>query len=137
MSTNLQDPTAPGIGSLVGGIVDDAQHLLHQQVALLKNEIRNELNQAKRAAISAAVGGVIAGTGFVLLLVSIAHAISAYSTIPLWGSYALGGVVTAAIGVCLTLVAKKEASDVHLMPPPQTAAAIKENYQWIAGQIKP
>jgi hypothetical protein len=71
-----------------------------------------------------------------LLLVSIAHAIAAYSTIPLWGSYALVGVPSA-IGLGLTLVAKKEASDVHLMPPPQTAAAIKENYQWIAGQIKP
>jgi hypothetical protein len=72
-----------------------------------------------------------------LFLLFIAHALAAYSTIPLWGSYALVGVVTSAIGLGLTLVAKKEASDVHLMPPPQTAAAIKENYQWIAGQIKP
>lgn len=137
MSTNLKDPPAPGIGSLVGGIVDDAQHLVEQQVTLLRNEIRGELTQAKRAAISALLGGVVAGTGFVLLLVSIAHAIAVYSSIPLWGSYALVGGVTAAIGLGFTLVAKKEASDVHLMPPPQTAAAIKENYQWIAGQIKP
>jgi hypothetical protein len=136
MSTNLKDSPAPGIASLVGGIVDDAQHLVQQQVTLLRKEVKDELDQAKRAAISALLGGGVAGIGFVLLLVATAHAITAYSAIPLWGSYALVGGVTGAIGLGLTLVAKKEASNVHLVPPPQTAAAMKENYQWIAGQLK-
>jgi formate/nitrite transporter FocA (FNT family) len=136
MSTNVKDLPDQGVASLVGGIVHDAQHLADQQLMLLKNELRHELNHAKRAVISAVLGGVVVGIGFVLLLVSAAQTISAHSTIPLWGSYALVGGVTAAIGLVLTLLAKKEASDVHLVPP-QTAAAMKENYKWIASQIKP
>jgi hypothetical protein len=136
MSTDVKEPSTPGIASLVGGIVDDAQHLLQQQMALLKTEVRNELNQAKHAAISGMIGAVIAGMGIVILLIAIAQAIGAYTSIPMWGCYAIVGAVTAAIGLGFTLAAKKEAADVQLMPPPQTAAAVKENYQWIAGQTK-
>lgn len=134
MTTELQDPPKSGIASLVGGIVNDAEHLVAQQVDLVKREVRMELNQAKRAAISAGVGLGVVGMGALLLLIMIAQALAAYTDIPLWLCYGIVGSGTLAIGACLLFFAKKTASDVHLLPPPETAGAIKENYQWMTGQ---
>lgn len=136
MNNELQECPEPGIASLVGGIVDDAQHLIGQQVGLLKQEIRQELNQAKRAAISAMLGFWIVGMGALLLLITLAQVLAAYSNMPAWACYGIVGGSTAVIGACLLFFAKKEASEVHLLPPPETAGAMKENYQWMTGQKK-
>jgi hypothetical protein len=122
------------MASLVGGIIDDARHLLTQQVTLLKREVKDELSQAKRAAISAALGLWVCGMGALMLLITAALALAEYSRIPLWGCYALVGAVTTALGGVLLFLARKEASDVKLVPPPETAGALKENYQWITGR---
>lgn len=134
MITELREPPKPGIASLVGGIVQDAEHLAKQQVDLVKQEIRNELQQAKRAAISASLGFAVAAIGAIFLLHTAALAINTYSTLPLWVCYGIVGGITAVIGAGLIFLAKKEASDVQLLPPPETAGAIKENYQWMTGQ---
>lgn len=136
MSIELHDCPEPGIASLVGGIVEDAQHLVVQQVGLLKQELRQELNQAKRAAISALLGFWIVGMGALLLLITLSQVLAAYSNMPVWACYGIVGVSTAVSGACLLFFAKKEASDVHLLPPPETAGAMKENYQWVTGQKK-
>jgi hypothetical protein len=135
MSTEFQRDN-PGIASLVGGIVNDTEHLVSQQVDLLKQEIRQELGQARRAAVSAALGFSVVAIGAILILIMAAEAIAAYSDIPVWACYGIVGVATAVIGALLLFFAKKEASDVHLLPPRETAGAIKENYQWMTGQRK-
>jgi hypothetical protein len=130
----MQEPTKPGIATLVGGIVDDAEHLVNQQVELFKREVRQELNQAKRAAISALLGVGVAGMGALLLLIMLAQGLAVGADIPLWISYGIVGGGTAAIGAALIMIAKKEAAGVELLPPPETAGAIKENYQWVTRQ---
>lgn len=134
MSTEVHDAPQAGIATLLGSIVDDFRLLLMQQVELLKQEVRVELNRAKRAAIISAIGLWICGLGTLVLLIAAAYALAAHSEIPLWGCLGIVGMGTALIGGCLLLIAKREASDVKLMPPPETAGAIKENYQWITGQ---
>jgi hypothetical protein len=116
--------------------VNDTEHLVSQQVDLLKQEIRQELGQARRAAVSAALGFSVVAIGAILILIMAAEAIAAYSDIPVWACYGIVGVATAVIGALLLFFAKKEASDVHLLPPRETAGAIKENYQWMTGQRK-
>jgi len=56
MVTDTHSRAEPGIGSLVGGIITDAQDLIKQQLALFRTEIRTELRQAKTAAISLGIG---------------------------------------------------------------------------------
>lgn len=136
MSTTLKDPPSLGLASLVGGIVDDAQHLVGQQVTLLRSEIRQELKQAKHAAMSLLAGLAVAVAGGGLLLLTAAHALATFTSIPLWGCYGIVGGTTLLLGAGLIIFGKKEASDVELLPPPQTAGAMKENYQWITGQTK-
>ena len=46
----ISDAPEPSMASLVGGIVNDAQALIKQELALAKREVTDELNKAKEAA---------------------------------------------------------------------------------------
>jgi hypothetical protein len=69
-------------------------------------------------------------------LVTAALGIAAVTEIPDWACFGIVGASTAIVGGCLVFFAKKEASDVKVLPPPETAGALKENYQWITGKQK-
>jgi len=126
--------TDSSMASLVGDIITDAQNLIKQQFALLTRELQLEVRHAKRAAISLGVGAVIAGVGAILILVMLVNVLNVYAEVPLWGCYGIVGGSTAALGCGLLLFGKKEASEVAVAPPPQTAETIKENLQWLKRQ---
>ena len=136
MGHDVEDSTSPGLASLVGGVVDDAQHLVGQQVELLRREIRQELEKAKQALIRLITGLAVGGFGAGLLLLTAAHVLAAFTAIPLWGCYAIVGGATLLTGASFVLLAKKSAGDIELLPPRQTAGAIKDTYQWITGHTK-
>jgi len=122
------------MASLVGDIISDAQSLIKQQFELLGREVQLEVQRAKTAAISLGVGIAVATVGGFLLLMMIVHLLAANTTLPLWGCYGVVGGTLAALGAGFFLFGRKEASDVTLAPPPQSAESIKENWQWLKGQ---
>jgi len=132
MATDLQTDREPSVAALVGGIVGDVQNLIGQQFTLLRREIEQELRQAKRATISLSAGTAIAAFGGVLLLVMLVHALHAGTALPLWGCYGIVGGGVTAIGAGLLIYGRREAADVHLVKPPETAEAMKENLQWLS-----
>jgi hypothetical protein len=120
-----------GIAALVGGIVQDGQKLIEQQFALLRREIAGELRRMRNAAISLAIGAGACAVGGILLLVMVVHLLHTYTDLPLWGCYGVVGGALAGTGALLVLLGSRKAADVHLVPPPQTAQALKENVEWL------
>jgi len=64
MATNLHSGPDSGVGELVAGIVHDAQELIGQQLALFKQEVRQDLRRARDGAgfMAAAAGACLIGS---------------------------------------------------------------------------
>jgi hypothetical protein len=130
MDHGIQCDPEPGIGSLVSGIVSDGQKLIEQQFNLLRREIEGEIRRMRNAAISLAIGAGISAVGGLLLVITLVHVLNAYTELPLWGCYGLVGGVLLSVGALLLYVGGKGAADAHLLTPPQTTEALKENVEW-------
>jgi len=121
----------PSLSSLVGGIINDFQSLMKQEVTLARREIAEEMQKAKQAAISIGIGIGIAWTGGLLLILMLVFLLSwAVPAIPLWAAFGIVGGILVLIGVALLALAKKKAESIHMVPE-RTAETMKENLQWI------
>ncbi len=122
----------PSLTSLVGGIVQDVQQLVRQEITLARTEVKQEWDKAKTAAGALAAGVALLAVGGILLCFMIVYLIH-YFGLPLWGSFGIVGGVLALAGAVLAAVGYSQAGRVHLIPP-QTAQTLKENVQWIQNQ---
>ena len=131
MAIDLRTGSEPGVTTLVSGIINDAQDLIKQQLALLKHEIKDDIRKTREGAISLSLGlvaGLIAGF---LLSLMIVHLLSwAWPSLPLWACYAIVGGAVAAAAMVLLYSAKKQFQ--AFMPfPEQSVQGLKENVKWI------
>jgi hypothetical protein len=135
MNNHFPAAPEPTMMALVGGIVNDVQALLKQELALAKREVTDELNKAKKAAIFLGIGigsAAIAGLLLVCMLVYLLNWASS-ERLPLWGCYGIVGVALMILAGGLFLFGMRKAGAVHLMPQ-QTIATIKDNVAWISNQ---
>ena len=145
MSADVQRPTEnqPSVTELVRGIVDDAQELIKQQVALVRAEIKQDMRRTKEAVTSLAAGGVVAFLGVVLLCFLLVHLIHWLTlpagqqvdpaSVPLWGCFGIvGGVLTLVGGVLIYLGIQRFNSFNPL--PNESAQALEENVKWLTNQ---
>jgi hypothetical protein len=135
MAIDFQTDPEPGVAALAGGIINDAQTLLKQELALAKREVLDELHKSKEAAIFLGSGVAIAAQAGLLLAFMLVHLLhSLYGEyLPLWGCYGIVSACLGLIGLGLLLAGKHRASTVHLMPQ-QTIASMKDNVAWIRNQ---
>ena len=135
MAYDLPDAPEPSMASLLGGIVNDAQALIKQELALAKREVTDDLNKAKQAAISLGIGIGIAALGGLLLVFMLVYLLHWASSerLPLWGCYGIVGATQVILGSGVFFFGKKRAGALHLMPE-QTIAAMKDNVAWIKNQ---
>src|SRR5207249_5017284 len=110
---------------------NDAQQLVRQEVALARREMLDELNKLKVAALSFAIGMVVAVLGglmFILMLVHLLHWLTGdtdTASIPLWGCYGIVGGLFVVVGGILFLIAKKKISQFDVVPR-RTVETMKE-----------
>jgi hypothetical protein len=132
----------PSMASLVTGIINDAQQLIRQEVALAKSEVKEQVDRAKTAAVAlgaaAAVGllGVIHASLFVVYLLYWLFNLNdprVEGLFPLWGAYAIVAGLFLAVAAILYFTGKNKLSQVHVVPP-QTAETMRENVQWLKNQ---
>jgi uncharacterized membrane protein len=133
MATTLNRNSEPSLASLVSGIVNDAQALIQQEMALARRELADELNKAKQATLSLGVGAAVAGLGGVLLALMLVYVLHEEVQMKLWLSYLIVGGVLAIAGATLLLFARAKASEISLVPK-QTVETLRENVQWIKDQ---
>jgi hypothetical protein len=118
------------VAQLISGIVGDAQELVRKEIALARQEIREELNAAKSAGIKLGTAGAVLAVGGLLLVLAIAQGIADLFNWPTWAGYALVGVVLAIAGGILFSAAQRQIKEISPVPE-QTVETMKENVEWI------
>jgi uncharacterized integral membrane protein len=119
------------MSTLVGGIIEDAQRLIRQEITLARSEVQQEWAKTKEAVGSLAGGALVAFLGVLLLafgLVYLLHwATGGVDTaaVPLWAWFLIVGAVCTFIGGCLVYMGISKAREIQV-PPPQTTQSLKE-----------
>jgi hypothetical protein len=134
MAASLHTETEPSLTSLVSGIVNDAQRLIKQEIALARREFVDELNKTKQATASLGIGAALAALGAVLLTLTFVYLLHEEAQLRLWLSYLIVGGTLAIGGIAFLLIAKVQAAEITLVPK-QTIETLRENVQWIKNQI--
>lgn len=131
MPTQVEEPVSEvGVSTLVGGIVQDARHLLVEQLNLFQVEIKNEVERTLRGMIPLTAGAMIVVPGLVILAMSAAYGLSTWvPEIPLWASLALVGTVAAVGGLALIYWGAHMIGSLTATPD-NALKSLKENIQW-------
>jgi len=124
------------VTTLLKEIVHDTERLIGQHFELLRSELKQELRQAKDAAVSMGAGAGLVATGGILGTLMAVHGLHKATGLPLWGCYGLVGGLLGAAGAGLMARGWQAAAGLEL-PPPQTMAALKENFTWLKEQSAP
>jgi len=129
MSANLQTESGPSVAELVTGIVHDAQNLLGQQLALFKQEVREDIQKARDAALSLALASGLLFVGAIMLCLMCAYLLHELAEFRLWSSFAIVGGVLTLVGGVLAYIGREQLRTVHPIPE-KTAKALEENLEW-------
>jgi hypothetical protein len=124
----------PDTATLVKEIIHDSEALVGQQLLLLRREVQDEVALALRAAALLGAGAGMVAIGGAFSAVALVHALHRSTRLPLWGCYGLMGALLGAAGAGFLADGRARASGVRL-PPPETAAALRENLEWLKEQV--
>ena len=124
----------PILAQLLTGLMQDAQTLLRQEMALATHELRVALRNTIRAVMFLGIGIGIAAIGGWLLILMLVHLLQALTALPLWACYGIVGGLLAAGGMVLLVLGKRKLARLHLVPQ-QTVETMQENVQWIKSQV--
>jgi hypothetical protein len=115
------------------GIVQDGAKLLEEQSELFRAELRQEVDEASRATVSASIGVGLAALAGLTGTHAVVHLLHRTTRLPLWGCY---GVVSGALALAVAEAlsqARRHAAGVATRFP-HTAAAVRENATWLKRQ---
>lgn len=130
MDNNTQTKSEPGLASLLSGIVNDIQTLVKQQLALFRQEVKEDLNKAKEGGTLLAIGSGLGLVGVLLLCLALAHLLNwAAPEMPLWCCYGIVGVVVASAAGIMVYQARAQFSALE-HPLDKTTEALEENLEW-------
>jgi len=140
-STQISQPEAESLPSLVGRLGEDVMQLFDTKLSLLKVEIKEEANTYARGAVTLALGGIVAAVGFALLNVAVAFGVSTLfegTTLSQPARYALGFVVTGVfylvIGAIVVLATKSRLAKQGLVPN-RTVEELRKDKQWLKNEL--
>jgi H+/Cl- antiporter ClcA len=132
MASDLQTGSEHGsLTSLLTGIVNDAQELFKQQLALFKSEVQQDIRKSREALTSLALGAIVGLIGAVLLCLMLVHLLHENTDPhwPLWACYAAVGGPIAVLGAVLIGWGYTKFQSFNPLPD-ETAAALQENMEW-------
>jgi len=129
-AASVEGPPERSTTTLVSGIIADAQHLIEQQLAMFRQELRNDLRKSKEAALSLAVGGGITLVGGVLLLLMLPLLLHwAVPEFPLWACCGAPGAILVVLGAALFRAGVRKLESFSPLSD-QSAEAFKETMKW-------
>jgi hypothetical protein len=126
----------PELMTLVSEVVGNAETLIGEHLDLLRSEMKQELRQARDAALSMGAGATLVAAGGVLTALMTVHALHRATRLPLWASYGLVGGLVGGVGMALLSAGGQRAASLSLVPE-QTVEALKENLAWAKDQVNP
>lgn len=120
----------PSVGTLLGGIVADVQELVRKEIALARQEIREEIGAAKDVGIQLAIAGAVLAIGGLFLLVTLALVVAALLNWPTWAGFGIVGAVLTIAGGVMFSAAQQRMQAIKPMPE-KTIETMKEHVEWI------
>lgn len=116
--------------SLVSGIVNDAKHLVTQQLELFKVEIKHDVKRTLLAflPIFAAIPFLMTGI-FIMGFAGVYLLEWLVPDLPLWGAFAIVGGSIIISGILLIILGKTMLTSFNPLPD-QSLEGLKENLQW-------
>jgi hypothetical protein len=125
-------PGRLGVIELIGQLGEELLRLVHQEIALAKQELRESLRLTMSGAILIAVGALLALLAVIMLLVLLVELVAAHALAAGVLALVFGGTAAG-----LVLVGKAR---LRVGPPeralPQTMASLKEDVAWAKQQLK-
>lgn len=96
----------PNVATLVGGIVEDLQTLVRQQLLLTRREVERDVREGSKALGKLLVGAAVGFLGAIALTFSAAHLLHWATApagfdparVPLWASFGLVGIALTTVG---------------------------------------
>jgi len=129
MSTAVKTPPEPNVRDLVGGILQDAETLLGQQLEMFKAEVRADLERTARASCLFGVGLGVCLTGVILLAFTAVYLLAeAAPGLSLGACFGIVTVVVVGIGAALLAWAVQLFRSFNPLPN-ESAAALQENVE--------
>jgi hypothetical protein len=129
---NSKTAAEPDVGTLVEGVVADAEKLVRQQFDLLREEVSQEIQEAKAAAILFGAGTCLLALAGALSSQMLVHLLHRSTRFPLWGCYGIVGGLAAAAATGALNPAFRQVGDVGLLP--HTRQALRQNMTWLKEQ---
>lgn len=128
--TNLPDKDE--VLTIFKGISEDVQTLVRQEGMLLRAELKRDAQQVTKVGGELAMGGAITGMGSILLLLALVFVLSwLFPQLPLWGSFAIVGMVLSVAGGVLVSRALANARELELTPK-QSLQSLKKDLRVLA-----
>jgi hypothetical protein len=122
MANEVHPTTESGIASLVTGITDDLQQLVREQVALMRQEIQEDIHKTKEAAIAFALGAAAAGVSLILIGFTAVYVVAAISELPLWATFAIVTTVIVIAAAVLFFMGKHKLESLRPQRDPASAS---------------
>lgn len=123
METQRHNGTAAGpsngtvarpVGDLLKDLLHESQALVRGEVALLRTELSEKVNEAQRGATSMLTGAAVLYSGVLVLLAAVVLALG--EVMDLWAAALIVGSAVAGIGAGLVFGGKKKLEAENLKP---------------------
>jgi len=129
MATDLQTGSEQSMSSLLTGIVSDAQTLFKQQMALFKQEVKEDVRKTGQATVAILCGAITMFLGAFLLCMMAAHLLQYLTHWELWACYGLVGLAITALGGLMAYLGREKFKTFNPLPD-ESLAALQENLEW-------
>lgn len=117
------------MSELLSGILSDLESLVQKHFTLMRAELSREIVKLRTAAVSFSAGIFLLFAGVSFLLVMGVFLLSTYTTVPLWASFLIFGVLLVLAGGVAVYSARSTVEKVA-MAPPETKKALEETARW-------
>lgn len=130
MGVQIEAEPEVKISTLVGGIAEDAQRLVLEQLKLFQVEIKNDVHRGVQALIPLFAGMMVVTSAMVLLGAGAAYGVSeTWPQLPLWAAFAIVGGGIGLAGMGLIIWGAAVLNSIKLTPD-KALEGLKENLQW-------
>jgi NADH dehydrogenase FAD-containing subunit len=134
MSENHQAGSQPGVASMVGGVIEDVQKLVRQEIALAQREVAQAWDKGKTAAALLAGALVLFIVGGGLLGIMLAKLLHDRLPNHEWACFGIVGGLAALLGVALIYYGIRRINEVHVSLP-QTAETLREDVHPVSATV--
>jgi len=134
MTTMEHETTAEessNVTRLVSGILDDAQKLIGQQMAMVRAEVREDVRRTLSAVKYLGIGVGVAAVGALFVVVGLVPLLHDLApSLPYWACWMIVGAVFVGLGAAALLAGRSILKSFNPLPD-KSLNALQENVSWI------